>query len=76
MAFSTFFALLYARGGINLSSPAGRYTVLNQSPSAAGFLAFLAFAAAFVGWQRLWLFHKGRKGHGQATIEDRKDGTR
>lgn len=61
MAFSTFFGLLYARGGINLASPAGRYTLLHQSPAGAWFYVFLAALAAFVGWQRLWLFHRGRK---------------
>ena len=60
MAFSTFFALLYVRGGINLASPTGRATVLHQSPAAAGLLLLLAVVAMFVGWQRLWLFHKGR----------------
>ncbi len=64
MVFSTFFALLYTRAGINLTSPAWRDAVLNQSTAAAGFLLFLAALAAFVCWQRLWLFHKGRKERG------------
>jgi hypothetical protein len=59
--FSACFALLYVRGGINLSTPAGRYGVVNQSPGAAGFLVFLALFAAVVVWHRVWLFHKGRK---------------
>jgi hypothetical protein len=61
LAFSTFFALLYLRGGINLSTPSGRYAVLNQSPGGGAFLVFLAVFAAAVGWHRLWLFHRGRK---------------
>ena len=61
LAFSTFFALLYLRGGINLSTPSGRNTVMHQSPGGAAFLIFLAVFAAVVGWQRVWLFHRGRK---------------
>lgn len=64
MVFSTFFALLYARAGINLTSAAWRDAVVHQSPGAATFLMFLAALAAFVCWQRLWLFHKGRTERG------------
>jgi hypothetical protein len=59
--FSTLFALLYVRGGINLSSSAGRHTILNQSSGSAAFLLCIAAFAAFVGWHRVWLFHRGRK---------------
>jgi hypothetical protein len=59
--FSTLFALLYVRGGINLSSPSGRHGILNQTPGNAAFLMFIAVFAAFVAWQRVWLFHRGRK---------------
>jgi hypothetical protein len=62
LMFSSLFALLYVRGGVTLSTPSGRGAVLNQSPGAAAFLLFLAAFAAFVVWQRVWLFHKGRKG--------------
>lgn len=59
--FSTCFALLYVRGGINLASPAGRDTVMHQSSAGAAFLMFLALFAAAMVWHRVWLFHKGRK---------------
>ena len=71
LAFSTFFALLYARGGINLSTPGGRYAVLHQTPGGAAFLIFLAGFAAVVGWQRVWLFHRGRREH-RKWIADRE----
>ncbi len=59
--FSTLFALLYVRGGINLSSPAGRTAILHQSAGDAVFLMFIAALAAFVTWHRVLLFHRGRK---------------
>lgn len=61
LMFSSLFALLYARGGINLSTPSGRDAVLDQSLGSAGFLLFLAVFAAVVGWYALYLLHKGRK---------------
>jgi hypothetical protein len=77
LAFSTFFALLYVRGGINLSTPSGRYAVLNQSPGGAAFLIFLAVFAAAVGWHRLWLFHRGRgrDPHRTPKTEQDREGT-
>jgi hypothetical protein len=35
--------------------------LFNQSPGNVAFLLFIASLAAFVGWHRVWLFHKGRK---------------
>lgn len=65
--FSTLFGLLYVRGGINLASPASRDAVLHQSPGGAAFLMFLALFAAAMVWQRVWLFHRGRKGRAKAA---------
>lgn len=65
--FSTLFALLYVRGGINLSSTAGRYAILHQSSGGAAFLMFIAALAAFLAWQRLRLFHRGRKARGRSA---------
>jgi hypothetical protein len=59
--YSGLFALLYVRGAINISSGAGREALHDQSPGSAAFLLFIAAVAMFVAWQRLWLFHKGRK---------------
>lgn len=59
--FSTLFALLYVRGGINVATGPGREAILNQSPGNAIFLQFLAALAAAVGWHRVWLFHRGRR---------------
>lgn len=59
--FSTLFALLYIRGGINIASGPGREAILNQSTANAAFLMFIATLAAFVAWHRVWLFHRGRK---------------
>lgn len=59
--FSTLFALLYVRGGINVASGPGREAILNQSPGNATFMIFLAAFAAVVTWHRVWLFHRGRK---------------
>lgn len=63
--FSTLFALLYVRGGINLSSSSGRHAILHQSVGGAAFLVGIAAYAAFVAWQRLLLFHRGRKARGK-----------
>jgi hypothetical protein len=59
--FSSLFALLYVRGAINVSTGPGREALFNQSPGNVAFLLFIASLAAFVGWHRVWLFHKGRK---------------
>lgn len=61
LIFSSLFGLLYVRGAINVSTGPGREALFSQSPGAVAFLLFLAVLAAFVGWQRVWLFHKGRK---------------
>lgn len=66
--FSTLFALLYVRGGINIASGPGREALHNQSPGNAAFLMFLATLAAFVAWQRVVLFHRGRKLRAASTI--------
>lgn len=65
--FSTCFGLLYVRGGINLASPVSRDAVLHQSPGGAVFLMFLAAFAAVMVWQRVWLFHRGRKARAKAA---------
>lgn len=59
--FSGLFALLYVRGGINVSTGPGRKALFEQSPGATAFLLFIAVLAAFLTWQRVRLFHKGRK---------------
>lgn len=59
--FSTLFALLYVRGGINVASGPGREAIFNQSTGNATFMVFLALFAAVVTWHRVWLFHRGRK---------------
>lgn len=61
LMFSSLFALLYVRGAINVSSGPGREAVFHQSTGNVIFMLFLAAFAAFVAWQRVWLFHRGRK---------------
>lgn len=60
-SFSSLFAIIYVRSLLGLFNPLARATVMAQTPGNVIFIFFATTLAAFVVWQRIWIFFEARR---------------